>query len=68
MVVREFHSNMPFKVGTTVFVQGKWVKFGAQEINRIYRLLDDNNAEYRALFANTDYECLMQELTKGKGV
>ena len=67
-VVREFNFNMPFKVGTTVFVRGKWVELGAQEINRIYRLLDDDNADYRALFANTDYERLMQELTKGKGV
>ena len=63
--MREFHSNLPFKVGTTVFVRGKWVEFGAQAINRIYRLLDDDSAEYRALFANTDYESLMQELTKG---
>ena len=29
LVVREFHSNLPFKVGTTVFVRGKWVEFGA---------------------------------------
>ena len=64
-VVREFHSNLPFKVGTTVFVRGKWVEFGAQAINRIYRLLDDDSAEYKALFADTDYERLMQELTKG---
>ena len=66
--MQEFHSNLPFKVGTIVFVQGKWVEFGAQAINRIYRLLDDDSAEYRALFADTDYESLMQELTKGQGV
>ena len=64
-VVQEFHSNMPFKVRTIVFVLGKWVEFGAQAINQIYRLLDDDNAEYRELFANTDYEHLMQELTHG---
>ena len=66
--VREFYSNLPFKVGTTIFVRGKWVKFGAQAINWIYRLLDDDSADYRALFANTDYERWMQELTKGKGM
>ena len=59
---------MPFKVGTTVFVRGKWVEFDAQAINQIYHLLDDDSAEYRALFEDTDYERLMQELTKGKGV
>ena len=57
---------MPF--GTIVFVQGKWVEFGTQAINYIYRLLDDDSAKYRALFADTDYECLMQELTKGQSV
>ena len=68
LVVREFHSNLPFKVSTTVFVRGKWVEFGAQAINRIYCLLDDDNVEYRALFADTVYERLMQELTQGQGV
>ena len=46
LIMREFHSNLPFKVGITVFVRGKWVKFGAQAINLIYRLLDDDNVEY----------------------
>ena len=30
--------------------------------------MDDDSAEYRALFADTNYECLMQELTHGQGV
>ena len=56
------------KVGTTVFVRGKWVEFGAQAINWIYRLMDDDSTKYRALFSYTDYERLMQELTHGQGV
>ena len=67
-VVREFHSNIPFKAGTTVFVRGKWVKFSVEAINRIYRMLDDDSVEYRALFADTDYKRLMQELTHSHGV
>ena len=66
-VLLEFHSNPPFKVGTTVFVKGKWVDFSAQAINQIYRLQDDDSVEYRALFTDTDYESLMQELTQGQG-
>ena len=66
--MREFHSNLCFKVGTTVFVRAKWVEFGAQVINRIYRLLDENSEEYRAIFTDTYYERLMQELTHGRGV
>ena len=59
---------MPFKVGTTVFVQGKWVEFGAHAINQIYYLLDDDRAKYRALFADINYKCLTLELTQGQGV
>ena len=59
LVVWEFHSNLLFKVNTTVFVQGKCFEFGAQAINLIYRLKDDDSAEYRVLFADTDYERLM---------
>ena len=67
-IVREFYSNLPSKVGTTVFARGKCVEFGAQAINQIYHLLDDNITEYRVLFADTDYERLMQELTHCQGV
>ena len=35
-VIREFYSNLPFRVGTIVFAQGQWVDFGAQPINQIY--------------------------------
>ena len=31
-------------------------------------MLDDDSADYKALFVKIDYERLMQELTKGKGV
>ena len=55
-------------LGSFKMVRGKWVEFGAQAINRIYRLMDDDSTEYRALFTDTDYERLMQELTHGQGV
>ena len=63
LVVREFHSNLLFWVGTTVFVQGKWVNFRAWAINQIYHLREDDSEEYQALFMATDSESLMQELT-----
>ena len=66
--MREFHSNLPFKVSITVFIWGEWVEFSFQAINRIYRLLDNENAEYRALFVDINYERLMQELTQGQSV
>ena len=68
LVVWEFHSNLPLKVSTTIFVRGKWIEYVAQAINRIYRLLDDESAEYKALFSNIDNERLMQELTHDQGI
>ena len=58
-VVCEFYSNLPFLVDTTVFVRGQWVDFGSWTINQIYQLRDDDNEEYRALFADTDFQGLM---------
>ena len=67
-IVREFYSNLPFRVGTTVFVRGRWVDFRAWAINRFYHLREDESEEYQALFVATDFEGLMQELTQGQGV
>ena len=58
-VVCELYSNLPFWVGTIVFVQGKWVNFRARAINRFYQLWEDNREEYQALFVATDFEGLM---------
>ena len=63
LVVREFHSNLGFRVGTTVFVRGRWVDFEARAINQIYQLWEDDSEEYQLLFVATDFESLIQELT-----
>ena len=49
-VIRELYSNLPFRVGTIVFVQGRWVDFGAWAIDRFYHLWEDDSEEYQALF------------------
>ena len=67
-VVREFHSNLRFRVGTTICVRGKWVDFSATAINRVYNLVDDDSKAYRALFQDTDYKMIMRFLTRGRGV
>ena len=67
-VVREFYYNLPFRVDTTVFVQGKWVDFRARAINQFYQLQEDDSEEYQALFMATDFEGLMHKLTWGQGV
>ena len=59
-VICEFYSNLPFRVGTIVFVQGRWADFEAQAIDRFYQLWEDDSEEYLEV---TDFEGLMQELT-----
>ena len=67
-VVREFHSNLWFWVGSTVYVRGKWVDFSVAVINRVYNLVDDDRDAYRALFQDTYYQMIMRFLTRGRGV
>ena len=67
LVVCEFHSNLRFRVDSTVYVRGKWVDFSAAAINQVYDLVDDDSEAYRALFQNTDYQQLMWVLTRGVG-
>ena len=66
-VVKEFHSNLQFRVGSTVYVQGKWVDFNATAINWVYNLVDNDNNAYKALFQDKDYELIMRSLTRGRG-
>ena len=49
-VVREFHSNLRFQLGTTIYVRGKWEDFSATVINWVYNLVDNDSDAYRALF------------------
>ena len=67
-VVCEFYSNLPFQVGSTVFIWSRWVDFGARAINWFYQLREDDGKEYQRLFVDTDFEGLMQELTQGQGM
>ena len=47
--VREFHSNLRFRVGSMVYVRVKWVDFSAITINQVYNLVDNDSEAYSAL-------------------
>ena len=49
-MVREFHSNVRYMVGSTIYVRGKWVDFSVAAINRVYYVVDDDSDAYKALF------------------
>ena len=54
LVVGEFHSNLRFRLGTMVYVKGKWVDFSATVINLVYNVGDNDSDAYKALFQDTD--------------
>ena len=64
LVVKDFHSNLRFRVGPIVYVQGKWVDFSAIVINRVYNLVDDDSEAYRVLFQDIDYQMIMRSHTR----
>ena len=66
-VFRKFHPNLRFRLGTAVYVRGKWVDFSAIAINRVYNLVDNYNDAYRASFQDTENQSIMRSLTRGKG-
>ena len=68
LIVREFHSNLRYRVGSTVYVREKWVNFSVVVINKVYNLVDDDSDTYKALFHNIDYQMILQSLTRGRGV
>ena len=65
-VVKEFHSNLLFWEGSTMYAPRKWVNFDAASINKAYNLRNNDSKEYQALFKNTNYEMMMIALTKGR--
>ena len=65
LVVLEFHTNLRSRVGSTVYVWGKWVSFNTVAINRFYNPIDNDNEAYTTLFQNKDYQQLVRPLTRG---
>ena len=46
-IVREFHSNLRFRVDTTMFLSSRWVELGVWTINQIYQLRGDDSGSTR---------------------
>ena len=65
LVVREFRTNLQDKVGSTIFVQWKWVLFDASTINRVFGLTDADSEKFIALYQEPNYELILEELTNG---
>ena len=62
LVVREFCTNLREKVGSPIFVQGKWVSFNASMINIVFGLMDTNSEQFRALYLEPNYMLILEEL------
>ena len=63
-IVCEFHSNLPYKDGSTVYDRGKWVKFNTTTINRAYGMKNNDSEAYKDLFRSLDYDLFLLSLKK----
>ena len=65
-IVREFHANLPNRIGSTVVVKGVWVPFDSATINRVLGLADEDSTKYRALFCQPDNTKILRKSTIGQ--
>ena len=62
----EFHGNLRDKIGSIIFVQGVWVPFDSLIINRFFKLQDEDNKEYQALYRDRNYDLILKKLIEEK--
>ena len=52
-VVKEFHSNLRYRMDSTIYVRGKWLNFSAATINKVFNHVDDHSEAPTGPFSNT---------------
>ena len=68
LVVREFHTNLRDRIGSTIFVRGVWVPFDNLTINRFFEIQDKEIEEYRVLYREPNYDLILKKLTDGQSI
>ena len=67
-VVKEFFSNMVGMKDKVVYVRGKWISFGREQINQTFNLQErKNGSKFKRLVEALDYQKIVALLTDGKG-
>ena len=66
-VVREFYSNLVWRMENSVYVRGVWVPYGAETINEMYGMEGQKHgSKYKKIADNPNCEKIARKLTDGK--
>ena len=67
-MVKEFYANMVGMKDKVVYVIGKWIPFGREQIDQTYNLQEmKNGSKFKRLVETPDYQKIVDLLTNGKG-
>ena len=67
-VVKEFYANMVGMKDKTVYVRGKWISFGKEEIKQTNNLKEKKNgSKFKKLVKEPNFQEIVDVLTDGKG-
>ena len=67
-VVKYFYTNMVGMKDKVVYVKGKWISFGREQIDQTYNLQErKNGSKFKRLVETLDYQKIIDLLTNGKG-
>ena len=67
-VVKEFYTNMVGMKDKAVYVRGKWIPFGGEQIDQTYNLQErKNGSKFKILVETPNYQKIVDLLTDGKG-
>ena len=67
-MVKEFYANMVGMKDKAVYVRGKWISFGREQIDQTYNLQEmKNGSKFKRLVEALNYQKIVDLLTDGKG-
>ena len=67
-VVKEFYANMVEMKDKVVYVKGKWIPFGREQIDQTYNLQEmKNGSKFKRLVEKPNHQKIVDLLTYGKG-
>ena len=67
-VVKEFYANMVSMKDKVVYVRGKWISFGREEIDQTYNLTEmKDGSKFKRLVETPDFQKIVDLLIDGKG-
>ena len=66
--MKEFHANMVGMKDKAVYVRGKWISFGKEQIYQTYNLTEmKDESKFKRLVETPDFQKIVDLMTDGKG-